>query len=85
MMYWTEEGNRPMVLSSTMSGQDLQPLITQNLKWPNAVYYDHESDLLWIADGGTLEIMSMTAEGFVSYEDKLFKYILILLCLYVVL
>ena len=52
-----------MVLSSTMNGQDLQPLVTSNLKWPNAVYYDKESDLVWVADGGTLEIMSITAGG----------------------
>ena len=44
-----------------MTGQSLQPLITENLKWPNALYFDKESDLLWVADGGTLEIMSITA------------------------
>lgn len=69
-MYWTEEGTHPMVLSATMTGQDIRPLISQNLKWPNALYFDHESDLLWVADGGTLEIMSITAEGLFQFNWK---------------
>ena len=71
LLYWTEEGDFPLVLSSTMSGQNLVPLITKNLKWPNALYFDKESDLLWVADGGTLEIMSITAGG------KSYKYLLL--------
>nr|XP_002125537.4 uncharacterized protein LOC100176236 isoform X1 [Ciona intestinalis] len=63
IMYWTEGGNQPQVLSSRMNGQDSRVMLSEGLTWPNGLSFDPTSGVVYVADGGRLIVRSVPDEG----------------------
>ena len=52
-MYWTDWGSKPRIERSDMDGSNRVTLISKDIKWPNGLTIDRETNQLIWADART--------------------------------
>lgn len=88
ILFWTDWGTHPMVARASMNGTYNQPIITENIVWPNGLTLDWPNNrLYWIdaklqsidsskLDGSdrrrVIEKISNHPYGIAVFQDKLF-------------
>ena len=49
-MFWTDWGDRPAILRSSMDGSSLTLIITTDIRWPNGVAIDYNTNTIYWVD-----------------------------------
>ena len=62
-MYWTDWGSPAMIEKASMDGLNRTVLHNTDLRWPNALTIDYETQTLYWADGSLDKIESSNTDG----------------------
>ena len=62
-MYWSDWGKSPKIERAGMDGKKRQPIIYQNLTWPNGLSIDYNEKRIYWADAGTNRIEYADLDG----------------------
>ena len=49
-LYWTDVGQRPMIVRTSLAGSDYKRIITTDIKWPNGLTIDFDEEKIYWAD-----------------------------------
>ena len=62
-LFWTDWGDSPKIQRATMDGKNIKAIVTNNIRWPNGLTIDYDTDTLYFADASKDRIEECNLDG----------------------